>query len=69
MSAIHAIPLLFGLLVGTALGLVVWGWRRATSQAIGDAAMGSRGDVLVGLLILAAFAFGVFLTFLIGVNF
>mgnify|MGYP001577734897 CR=1 FL=1 len=32
--------------------------------------MGSRGDVLVALLILAAFALGVFLTYmLMGLNF
>jgi hypothetical protein len=70
MSAIRAIPVLFCWLVGAVLALVAWGWRRSQSQMIGDSVMGSRGDVLVALLILAAFALGVFLTYmLLGLNF
>ena len=70
MSYRHAIPILLGILVGTVLTFVVWGLQSARSHILGDSVMGTRGDVLLGLLVLAAFAFGVFLTYvLIGFNF
>jgi ABC-type Mn2+/Zn2+ transport system permease subunit len=63
------IPILLGVLVGAVLGLVVWGLQRSRSQAAGDSSMGMRGDLLLGLIVLAAFALGVFLTYvLIGFN-
>jgi type III secretory pathway component EscT len=70
MSSRHAIPILLGVLVGAVLSLVVWGLQRSGSHVRGDSAMATRGDVLLGLLVLAAFALGVFLTYvLIGFNF
>jgi hypothetical protein len=42
---------------------VAWGFWRAWGHEIGDSLMGSRDDVLLGLLILAAFALGIFLTY------
>ena len=57
-------------MVGGVLGLVVWGLQRSRGQAAGDSAMRMRGDLLLGLIVLAAFALGVFLTYvLIGFNF
>ena len=70
MSSRHAIPILLGVLVGAVLSLVVWGLQRSRSHVQGGSVMGTRGDVLLGLLVLAAFALGVFLTYvLIGFNF
>lgn len=70
MSSRHAIPILLGVLVGAVLSLVVWGLQRSKSHFQGGSVMGTRGDVLLGLLVLAAFALGVFLTYvLIGFNF
>ena len=70
MSSRHAIPILLGVLVGAVLSLVVWGLQRARSYISGDSVMGTRGDVLLGLLVLAAFALGVFLTYVLtGFNF
>ena len=70
MSSRHAIPILLGVLVGAVLSLVVWGLQCSRSHVQGDSVMGTRGDVLLGLLVLAAFALGVFLTYvLIGFNF
>jgi cytochrome c biogenesis factor len=70
MSPRNGLPILLCVLVGAVLGLVVWGLQRSRSQAAGDSAMGTRGDLLLGLIVLAAFALGVFLTYvLIGFNF
>jgi hypothetical protein len=70
MSSPHAIPILLSILVGAVLGLVVWGLQRTRSHVVGDSVMGTRGDVLLGLLVLAAFALGVFLTYVLtGFNF
>ena len=70
MSSQNAIPILLSVLVGAVLSLVVWGLRRSRSHVVGDSVMETRDDVLVGLLVLAAFALGVFLTYvLIGFNF
>lgn len=63
MPSVPVIPTLLGLLVGLLLGLVAWGFWRAWGHEIGDSLMGSRDDVLLGLLILAAFALGIFLTY------
>ena len=70
MSYRHAIPILLGILVAAVLSLVVWGLQRSRSHVVGDTVMGTRGDVLLGLVVLAAFALGIFLTYvLIGFNF
>jgi hypothetical protein len=70
MSSPHAIPILLSVLVGAVLVLSVWGLQRSRSHVAGDSVMGTRGDVLLGLLVLAAFALGIFLTYvLIGFSF
>jgi ABC-type Mn2+/Zn2+ transport system permease subunit len=61
----NVIPIVLGALVGAVLGLVVWGLERSRSHAVGDSAIRIRGDMLVGLLVLAAFALGVFLTYVL----
>jgi ABC-type Mn2+/Zn2+ transport system permease subunit len=70
MSSRNVIPILLGVLVGAVLSLVVWGLQRSRSRVPGDSVMGTQGDVLLGLVVLAAFALGVFLTYvLFGFNF
>lgn len=63
MSFVHAIPLLLSVLLGLVLGLVVWGLMRSRQEP--GNALEMRNDVLVGLLTLAAFALGVFLTYIL----
>jgi hypothetical protein len=65
MPSQNAIPILLSVLVGAVLSLVVWGLRRSQSQIAGDPVMGTRDDVLLGLLVLAAFALGIFLTYVL----
>ena len=50
-------------LVGLLFGLVVWGFLKLQNQASGDTRSGISNDLLSGLLVLAAFAFGVLVTF------
>lgn len=72
MSSMHAVPLLLSVLVGLLLCLVAWGLWQVHGHGGGDAALGTHGggDVLLWFLVLAAFALGVFLTYvLISVNF
>jgi hypothetical protein len=59
-------PLLLILLVGMALALITWGLVRHQRQRQGTGWL--QDDLLVGALILAAFALGVFLTYSFFVN-
>ena len=61
----HAIPVLLAILVGLLFGLLAWGFLRVRSHKAGEALVGVRDDVLTGLLVLAAFALGVFLTYMV----
>ena len=63
MPSAYAIPLLLSILVGLALGLVAWGFLRARVHRFESALMGAQDDVLLGLLVLAAFSLGAFLTY------
>ncbi len=70
MPSIQGVPLVLGILVGLVLSLVVcmfWRTRKAASNAEMTAI---RDDLLIGLLALACFALGVFLTYalLIGIR-
>lgn len=65
MSSVHAIPLLLSALIGLLLGLVAWGFFQVWSHQNGDALMGGHDGVLLGLLVLAALALGVFLTYVL----
>lgn len=65
MAPVHAIPLLLSLLVGLALGLVAWGFVRGRHHARSDTLMRAPDGMVLGLLALAAFSMGVFLTYLV----
>ena len=60
----QAIPVLLAILVGLLFGLLTWGFLRMRGREAGDALISVRDDMLVGLLVLAAFALGVFLTYM-----
>jgi hypothetical protein len=65
----HAILLLLTILVGLLIGLMMWGVYRARIRKVDSAMQGSRDDVLLGLMVLAAFSLGIFLTYaLVGLN-
>jgi hypothetical protein len=59
----QAIAWLLSLLVGLVLGLIVWGFVRNRNHRADIYSMTARDDILLGLMILAAFGFGVFLTY------
>jgi len=65
MSFVHAVPLLLSVLVGLLLGLVTWESLRARRHEADDALMGMRDGFLLGLLVLAAFALGAFVIYLL----
>lgn len=57
------IILLLSILVGLLLGVVAWGFLRVRGHKIGADQMESGDELLLGLLVLAAFASGAFLTY------
>jgi hypothetical protein len=57
--------LLLSVLVSLMLGLVIWGFVRSRHHAGSEALLRSPDGLLLGLLALAAFAIGVFLTYLL----
>lgn len=61
----HVIPSLLSILTGLLLSLVVWAIVRDRYQEVGVASRGTPDRVLLAMLLLAAFAMGVFLTFLL----
>jgi len=61
----QAIPVLLAILVGLLCGLLTWGLLRMRGREAGETPIGVRDDVLLGLLVLAAFALGVFLTYMV----
>jgi hypothetical protein len=65
MSFTNTIPFLLSILVGFLLGLVTVGVLRLRRHPADDASAGIPDDVLVGFLALAAFALGVFLTYVL----
>ncbi len=56
-------PIVLTFLVGLALLFVAWGWYRQRHRGHPGAVPWTQDDLLVGALILAAFALGVFLTY------
>lgn len=69
MPSGHAILLLLSILVGLLIGLMTWGVFRARTRKIDNAMQVSRDEVLLGLMMLAAFSLGIFLTYaLVGLN-
>jgi hypothetical protein len=59
----QAIAWLLSLLVGLLVGLIVWGFSRNRNHSVDIYSIKAPDDVLLGLLILAAFGFGIFLTY------
>jgi hypothetical protein len=57
------ILVLFSIIAGLLFGVIAWGVWRIKGQDIGSDWTRPRDDVLLGLLVLAAFAIGVFLTY------
>ncbi len=62
MPCVRPIPFLLSLIVVVLLGLVTFGLFRARTQTTLNTLVGARDDLLLGLLVLAAFASGVFAT-------
>ncbi len=60
MFRIETLPFLLGILVVLLIGLLVWGMFRYRKQKAGSIQIGSRDDMLLGLLVLAVFTSGVF---------
>jgi hypothetical protein len=65
MLSVHEVPLLFALLVGLLLGLATGALLRNRTNGTAEASQGARGDVLTGMLVLAAFAMGAFVTYVL----
>lgn len=65
MSSMHAVPLVLSLLVGLLLGLVIREFLRVRRHEIRDTLMEMRDGFLLGLLVLAALALGVFVVYLL----
>ena len=65
MSSKSAVPLLMSVLVLALLVLASWGLWRYRSYQNSDVLMGSYDQMLIGLLILGAFALKVFLAYLL----
>ena len=65
MLRIQIAPLLLSLLVGGTLGLVAWGLIREHNREVSSAWFQTSDRLLVGLLTLAAFAIGAFVTYIL----
>ena len=61
----QAIPVLLAVLVGLLFGLLTWGFLRVKTREVEEALVGVGDGFLTGLLVLAAFALGVFLTYMV----
>jgi hypothetical protein len=61
---------MLSILVGLVLGLVAWGFWRVWRQETNGSLAGTYDSMFLGLLVLAAFAMGAFLTYaLLGLDF
>ena len=65
MKFLGAEPLVISILVGFLLGLVTLGLLRLRRSPTQDSFVGTDDALLLGLLALAAFALGVFLTYIL----
>jgi hypothetical protein len=63
MSPVHSVPLLLGALIGALLALVVWTLLRLARRAGEAEPNWGSNDLVLWLLVLAAFALGAFLTY------
>ena len=62
MKTVSAIPLVLSVLVGLVVGLVAWGTLRLRLRK-GDEPAATHDWAMLGLLVLAAFAMGAFVTY------
>jgi hypothetical protein len=65
MLRIHAAPLLLSLLVGATVGLAAWGLVRRQDREATIVWSQTSDRLLIGLLTLAAFAIGAFVTYVL----
>jgi hypothetical protein len=65
MKVFGVMPLVISILVGFLLGLVTVGLLRLRHSPTDGSLVGSSDSLLLGLLALAAFAMGVFLTYVL----
>lgn len=64
MQSEQVIPFLLIFLVGLLLSFIGWGfWRSYRSQKPGGITSGTRDEILLGLLVLAAFSLGIFFAY------
>lgn len=61
----QAIPLLIGIVVGLLLSVIAWNVIRARRQTTGDTTVDLQAQLLLGLLLVAVFSAGVFITYLL----
>ena len=65
MQCVETVPLLLIVLIALLIALLVWGLFRSRVRASSNSLMSGRDDMFMGLLVLAAFASGSFLTFIL----
>lgn len=63
MRSFTGAPLLIGILVGLLIGLLAWEFQRVERAKGSNASLEAGDDILLGLIVLSAFALGVFLAF------
>ena len=62
MPYAQMLPLLLSIMVGLVIAMVTWGFFRERGDKADSSLIGTRDEILLGLLALAAFASGVFVT-------
>ena len=65
MLLAHGAPLLLALLVGLLLGLVIAGLLANSTGMTRETPARPQGDILSGMFVLAVFAMGVFVTYVL----
>jgi nitrate reductase gamma subunit len=65
MLSVHEVPLLLALLVGLLLGLATGALLRNRASGAAEASQSARGDALMGMLVLGAFAMGAFVAYVL----
>ncbi len=65
MRPLQTAPLLISILAGLLLGFLAWWGQRVRRRGTGMRWPESSDDLLVGLLVLAAFGLGVFVTYVL----
>lgn len=63
MSLVSVIPLLLALLVALLFSLAAWGAVQLRRKPADDVPLASQDHVLIGFLLVAVFALGMFLVF------